>query len=248
MNTATLPTLSPLVDRWHRQIGRRVRLDLPLPRPFAAFDIVNPGRQETLVPVERLTLVLLHDVVDECGAHRLRFAGYGARRIPWGVALGGAESHAFEKNLVLEPLGWARGERLDASSDWMLQTALRMDRRIERHARTRCPVGWDRPVLPAFWAAFTEDVLSEITCEGPELNGLVHETGRSVADLVAMTRRTYEDHVLLPLAWVSHAVEQATDVYANLDGPVPVTPKRNSANSPASTAPSSAWSNGANAT
>ena len=57
-----------------------------------------------------------------------------------------------------------------------------------------------------------------IACEGPELNGLVHETGRSIEELVGMTRRVHAGHVLLPLAWVSHVAAAAVEVHADLDG------------------------------
>jgi hypothetical protein len=214
MTTATLPPTAPLVDRWHHQVGRRIRLDLPLPRPFAALDLVARGGGR-LVSVERLSFVLLHDAVDG-GGHRLRFAAYGARRIPWGIALGGIETHRFEKDLALEPLVWARGDRIDAGDRRLLRTALRLDRRVERHARSRVPVPIDRPTLPSFWAAFRPEDAKRIVCDGPELLGLVHDTGRGVDELVALHRRLSEASVLLPLAWASHVVEFATGVYADL--------------------------------
>jgi hypothetical protein len=213
MTTATLPQTS-LVDRWHRQVGRRTRLDLPLPRPFAALDLVARGGRR-LVPVERLSCVLLHDAVVD-GGHRLRVAAYGARRIPWGVSLGGIETHRLEKDLALEPLVWARGDRVDAGDRRLLQTALRLDRRVERHARRRVPVPIDRPTLPSFWAAFRPPDAEQIVCDGPELLGLVHDTGRGVDELVSLHRRLKGDQVLLPLAWVSHVAELATGVYADL--------------------------------
>ena len=221
MHTTTLRPRSPLVDRWQRQIGRRLRLDVPVPRPFAALDLlVRGGDREGLVPIDRLTFVLLHDVVDPGvhDGHRLRLAGYGIEGDPCGVAIGGAEAHRFEKNLALEPLRWSRDERVDADDAWMLRLGLRMDRRVERHSRSRRAVEFDRPALPSFWAAFPPEVALDIVCDGPEWLGVLHESGRSADELVASHRRELEGLVLLPVAWVSHVVEEAITLFADLDG------------------------------
>lgn len=217
MTTLSLPiSPSPLVDRWQNQIGRRQRLGLTETRPLAALDFaVHGGADGTLVPVERLVIRLLYDAPDGDG---LRFAAYGTRRIPWGVALGGIESHRLERNAALEPLAWARRERLDASDGWLLRQVLRMDRRIERHQRSGKVIDRTRPALPSFWAAFPRDVASRIDGDGPELTGLVHESGRSTGELLAEARREYRGRVLFPLAWVSHHWESAAEVYADLRG------------------------------
>ena len=143
----------PLSDLWRRQVGRRQRNRDP--RPLAALGYLTNGPVvEDLIEIEKLVLVVVYDETAARGTTTTRVAGYSGCPIPWGVRWGGAENSCFLKNLLLQPMAGARGQRLDAESKSLLRLALQLDREIQRHLYygRRCKGPQLR--LPKLWAGF----------------------------------------------------------------------------------------------
>ena len=132
MITACEPSLR---DLWRRQIGRRQR-DCD-PRPLAALGYLTNGPVvEDLIEIEKLVLVVVYDETATRGNTTTRVVGYSGCPIPWGVRWGGAENSRFLKNLLLQPMAGARGQRMDTESESLLRLALQLDREIQRHLYT----------------------------------------------------------------------------------------------------------------
>ena len=206
------PSLS---DLWRRQIGRRHRNRDP--RPLAALGYLTNGPVvEDLIEVEKLVLVVVHDETAERGNMSTRVAGYLGCPIPWGIRWGGAENSRFLKNLLLQPMPGARGQRLDTASESLLRLALQLDRDIERQLYYRRRFNREQLRLPKLWAGFRPAVAAGIEPGGPELDGYCGRTGRSTTEALDSIGRHYFGFVLFPLAWVSSAWQQAAAVFADL--------------------------------
>lgn len=206
------PSLS---DLWRRQIGRRHRHRDP--RPLAALGYLTNGPVvEDLIEIDKLVLVVVHDETAARGNTMTRVAGYSGCPIPWGVCWGGEENSRFLKNLLLQPMAGARGQRLDTASESLLRLTLQLDRDIEQYLfyGRRCKGSQFR--LPKLWAGFRPGDTTRIEPGGPELADYCTRTGRSASDALASTQRNYFGLVLLPLAWVSSAWQHAATIFADL--------------------------------
>jgi hypothetical protein len=206
------PSLS---DLWRRHIGRRHRHRDP--RPLAALGYLTNGPVvEDLIEIDKLVLVVLQDETAARGNTLARVAGYSGCRIPWGIRWGGAENSLFLKNLLLQPMAGARGQRLDTASESLLRLALQLDRDVERHLfyGRRCKGSLFR--LPKLWAGFRPADAAHIEPGGPELAEHCARTGSSASDVLATIQRNYFGLVLFPLAWVSSAWQHAATIFADL--------------------------------
>ncbi len=206
------PSLS---DLWRRQLGCRRR---PCnPRTLAALGYLTNGPVvEELIEIDKLVLVVVYDKTAARGNTTTCVAGYSACPIPWGIRWGGAENSRFLKNLSLQPMAGARGQRLDTASESLFRLALQLDRDIERllcYGR-RCKSRQLR--LPKLWAGFRPGDAARIEGDGPELAEYCARTGRSAADNLAAMQRNHFGLKLFPLAWVSIAWQQAVSVFADL--------------------------------
>jgi hypothetical protein len=193
------PQEPTLLDQWRERIGRRRRWNSQ-PRPLAALSYLTNGPViEDLIEIDHLVLVALFDDPTDRGGHALRVAGFSAARVPWGVRWGGPEQSKFFKNLLLQPMPGARGQRLDTASADLLGLALQLDREIERHIHYGRRCKREQLQLPCLWAGFrTADVIG-ITGDGPELAAYAQRTGHRPAHLLEKTRRDYFGLTLYPL-------------------------------------------------
>ncbi len=207
-----------LLAVWRRQMGRPSRR-AALPRPLAALGYLTSGAVvDGLVEIENLVLVVLYDELHDDGRLSLTLAGYSGARVPWGVQWGGVEHNLFFKDLLLRPRPQAYGRCLDTRHPQLLELALRMDRLLDRFGRYT-HLGKERQlVLPRLWAGFRTSCLPQLTGEGPELAAAAAHTGQSPEELLRQSRRQYEGLALFPMEWVSHHWEQATAVFADLQG------------------------------
>ena len=173
-----------LSDLWRRQVGRRHRNRDP--RPVAALGYLTNGPViEDLIEIDKLVLVVVHDETAARGNTMTRVAGYSGCPIPWGVRWGGTENSRFLKNLLLQPMAGARGQRLDTASESLLRLVLQLDRDIERHLfyGRRCKGPSLR--LPKLWGGFRSADAAHIEPGGPELADYCTRTGRSANDALA---------------------------------------------------------------
>ena len=181
------PSLS---DLWRRQIGHRHHNRDP--RPLAALGYLTNGPViEDLIEIDKLVLVVVHDETATRGNTMARVAGYSGCPIPWGIRWGGADGSLFVKNLLLQPMAGARGQRLDTASESLLRLALQFDRDMERHLLygRRCKGPQLR--LPKLWAGFRSADVAHIEPGGPELAEHCARTGRSADDAMAAIQRSY---------------------------------------------------------
>ena len=193
--------------------GRRRRVH---PRTVAALGYLTDGPiVDSLIEVEKLTMVLLYDEPIHSGPYALRLAGYCGNRIPWGVRFGGPANCRFLKDLALQPVPGGQGYRIDLADEELLALGLQLDREFDRHARFNRPVR-ERPSLPRFWAGFRPEDAAGITAEGPELAAYAARTGETPARLLERLRREHQGLTLHPLAWVSHLWQQAAAIFADL--------------------------------
>ena len=82
---------SDLLTQWYRQTSSQRRYVL-CPRPVAAISYLARGViLDQFLPIEQLTLVVVHDERLDDGNVALRMAGFSGERVPDGVAWGGSE-------------------------------------------------------------------------------------------------------------------------------------------------------------
>ena len=118
------PQEPTLLDQWRERIGRRRRWNSQ-PRPLGALSYLTNGPViEGLIEIDHLVFVALFDDPADRGGHALRVAGFSPACVPWGVRWGGPEQSKFFKNLLLQPMPGARGQRLDTASADLLGRAL----------------------------------------------------------------------------------------------------------------------------
>jgi len=214
---ATSEQPSPL-DQWRKRLGGR-RYRRSTPRALAALGYLTNGPMlDGLIEVENLRIVILYDEPFRPGHCALRMAGFSGSRVPWGVCLGGPDNCFFVKDLRLQPVPGGRRYRLDLADESILAMGLGLERelvRCDRFCRGRVR---ERPCLPKLWAGFRPEDATSVTGDGPELAAYAARTGRSPRCLLQHLRRDNFGFAIYPLAWVSHAWEQALAVFADLDG------------------------------
>jgi hypothetical protein len=149
--------------------------------------------------LEATSAVLLHVESNGHGPNRLRFCAYGAHAIGFGIQWGTCEGTRFSKSLELRPRLAAKGRRFDVERVGLLHTALNLFEAICRAEEHEIV---EHLQLPQAWAAFDADY--PVSGDGPELNGDVHRSGMSTAELMVRCRRWHQSQELYPLEWVSH--------------------------------------------
>jgi hypothetical protein len=212
---ATCKQDSPL-DQWRNRLGGRRRRTQP--RPLATLGYLVDGPViNSLIEVEKLTIILFYDELIRAGHCALRLAGYAGSRIPWGVRFGGPENCRFFKDLRLQPVPGGRGYRLDLADIELLALAVQLERELDRHARYQQHRVREQVRLPKLWAGFRPAEAANITGDGPELAAYAARAGKSPQRLLEHLRRERRGLVLHPLGWVSHHWQQAVAVFADLE-------------------------------
>lgn len=207
-----------LLDGWRRQIARRARRRHCQPRRLGAIGYLTSGPAlDGLIELQNLVLTVLYD--QPCGHQSVavRAAGFAAEIVPWGIEWGGPEKSRFLKNLTQRPARGARGRCIDLASTKLLELALELDRQVERRSRRRYLPIRRQLRLPSHWVGFHKSAASELTFEGPELERFCLRINGSVQDAVERKRREHYGLVLYPLEWVSHVLQSAVTVFADLN-------------------------------
>ena len=71
---------------------------------LAAMSVLSQAKlHEGLIPLRRVLFVVMYDEDAGWSPQRTRLAGYGARRVPWGIRCGGTQDCQFDKNANLRP-------------------------------------------------------------------------------------------------------------------------------------------------
>jgi hypothetical protein len=184
---------------------------------LAALGYLTDGPvTQGLVEIEKLCLVILSEQPIGPRHGALPLAGYGGRRVPWGVRFGGADQCRFLKDLSLQPVRGARGYRLDLARSELLALGLQLHGELQRHARYRQQQVRAGLQLPKLWAAFPPAVAVRISGDGPELEAYARRIGRHPQRLFEHLRRDHFGLALYPLAWVSQHWQQAVVVFVDL--------------------------------
>jgi len=179
--------------------------------------LANGPVHDGLIEIEHLTLVVLYEESLTPQYSALRLAGFAAKRIPWGIRLGGPGQCLFCKDLRLQPVPGANGYRLDLDNTELLSLGLALNQERNRHMRSEKRRFQEHPRLPKLWAAFRPADATQITGDGPELTAYATKTGLAPEVLLERLRREHGGLVLHPLAWVSHHWQQALAVFADLE-------------------------------
>lgn len=211
---AHVSTSVELLARWRRQIGAQRR---SLRGLGGLACLVDGGPEADLVPLERLTLLVLHDLPrgDQVA---VRLAAFAAGRVPHGVQWGGAAQRRLRKDLALAPAPRGQGLRLDLFDAPLVDAALRLNWRIDLALRYQRSAARARLRLPRLWAGFAEEVAADMTGDGPELAALAAKFGLPPAALLTKFRREHGGRTLFPLDWVSHRAPEAVGLWAELRG------------------------------
>ena len=184
---------------------------------LAAMSVLSKARlHEGLIPLRRVLFIVLYDEDSGWSPQRTRLAGYGARRVPWGIRCGGAQDCRFDKNANLRPKPRATGWRMDSRYREVLRTARQLRKSIASRRDEPDGAISMQIQLPEFWAAFGPRDIDRIDGDGPELLGEVHTTGQSAEELMRERRRDHNGLTLYPLPWVSHLWERFRSVLIDL--------------------------------
>jgi hypothetical protein len=222
MITVATPTEN-ILAKWRRQIGARRHPQLIAARTgFVSATFISESRTASqLVRLDRVRVALLfedgnaYDDDGKSARSKLRFALYGASRIPHGVQWGGAENNRLLKDLVLMPSRDARGLRIGREQKDLLSLALRLDRRLSCAARH--PAAPRLPFrLPSLWAGFYPSDALSVTPDGPEFEEACRRNNASTAEMLASAARREFGLVLCPLEWLSNQLECAAGVFVEL--------------------------------
>ncbi len=207
------PESTPL-DQWRERFGGRRRRAQA--RTIAALGyLTDCPAIDGLVPIEKLTLVLLYDEPIRLGQCALRLVGYRAAPVAWGVRFGGRNACRFVKDLMLQPVPGGDGYRIDLADEELLALGLLLERDMDRCVRFHKPVR-ECPNLPKLWAAFSPESASGVTGDGPELHAYAARVGADPAELFERFRRQHHGMTLLPLPWASHRWQDARAIFADL--------------------------------
>lgn len=148
---------SAILQRWRRQIACRTELaDRRGVRPFVLVGYRLDGTPEgTLVPLERLTFLVLFDEWDEDDRLATRLLGFRGRTMHDLIQVGGPELTRFEKDLRLPPCS-GNGRRLDPHDAALCEAALSWEKYLERvnrhpHYPRRNILRW-----PTWWCSAAE--------------------------------------------------------------------------------------------
>ena len=205
-----------LVNRWHRQIGRR--RPYRHQRPLAALGFLRRSNEkaETLVELQRLLAVVLFDESIGRPVPALRLVGYGACQLPDGVQWGGPEQSKFYKDLRLAPEPGAWSLQLDATNIDLLHLALQLHSDIHRVDRFAPKSASLQPKLPRLWAGFSPSDAVCLKGQGPEFAELCAKFKLAPEAMLEKFRREHRGLVCLPLDWVSNQLAGSLSVFADV--------------------------------
>lgn len=187
-----------VLQRWRRQIAGRTSLaDRRGVRPFVLVGYrLDAPPEGTLVPLERLTFLVLFDERNEDDHLATRLLGFRGRTMHDRIQVGGPELTRFDKDLRLPPCS-GNGCRLDPHDAALCETALGSEKYLERVNRhphyprrniLRWPTWWC-PVMKAPTQLPTRCLRGEtlIPVEAAAANGL--PIGRVFADIAGVPKR-----------------------------------------------------------
>jgi hypothetical protein len=220
MRLSALNKKSAPVAAWRRQIGRQLKARRHQgPRPFAAVSLIARSTScSKLINIRQLAICVLHDVFEEGGYPRIRFAAYRIGLTPFGISIGGQARIILDKDLALGPKARAFGRRFATHDGRWLPIALRMDRCVSRHARHPYAPRQSELRLPSFWASLTT---SDVHADGPELDEICRTYGLP-ADVALLTcARRHKGQVLFPVEFVSGMWRQFKAIFADLKSFIP---------------------------
>lgn len=121
------------------------------------------------------------------------------------------------KDLTLYPRYDARGQRLGLENGNTLRWALELDRSLTWAARP--PAVRSGPVrLPRLWAGYRTSCVPELYGGGPEFEFECSQYGLTEEMVFRKSERQFEDLTLYPLEWVSHQLDLAVTVFAEMRG------------------------------
>jgi hypothetical protein len=180
----------------------------------AALDYLPRGQiKRGLIPIEKLTLVVLYADATQSGRW---LAGYSGERVPWGVAWGSAERRQFLKDLTLPAKVGAPAAQLELEDASLIELAYQLNGLLEQHRSQRLPAVQRRLELPKLWAGFERKAANHVKGSGPELYAQCQRRSRSARALLNSSRRFHGGLVLFPLNWVSHRWRDIACVFADV--------------------------------
>jgi hypothetical protein len=206
--------------RWRRQMTAHLDLHyVEARRGFAALTFVdNANISSPFVDINNLIALLLYeDVPSGTGRSPLRLCGYRIRCTPDGIRWGGTENGdcVLDKNLTLSPQFGGRGPRLDCRKCDLIDTALKLDRRLSAAAR-HSAAPWRELRLPRLWAGFRAQRAIALRGDGPEFEQACRSQSSAPDDLFNATARRIDGLVAYPLEWVAGELPSAVAVFAEL--------------------------------
>lgn len=219
MISQAMPHARPdLMQRWREQIARqRRRRAAQGPRPLAAIGyLVHGPTFDGFVDLRRLQVVRLIDEVADDGYLVTRVSGFGCLMVRWGVRIGGPRLRRFNKDLTRAPGLVATGGRFSLAQPEVLSLALDLDRYLDKHRQFPHLPRFRQPDLPALWAGFEPRVAADLCGAGPELESVARRSGRSPMLTFRASNQTIRGQEAWPLAFVSHAWQRISTVYAEV--------------------------------
>ena len=206
---------SLLIQEWRDRIPDRYRKPRDR-RPLGALGyLANGPAFDGMIEIEKLVLVVLYDEPNR-GLCPLRLAGLSGRPVAWGVRWGGPEGSKFFKDLRLQPLPHARGQRVDTRDTDLLQLGLRLEHQLQRNLGNRWLPVQRCPQLPKLWAGFRRSESIAIQGDGPELASVARRRRESAEQVLESSKREYHGLLLSPLEWVSHLWQQSVTILADI--------------------------------
>ncbi len=209
-----------LCRRWRRQIAaRHERPSARWPREVGALGfLVDGGRNNALVELSKVLLVVVYDENFGRRFPVIRLRGFRASRVKHGVLWGGSENARLRKDLSLCPRPDAKGVRVDSRHTELLELALRLDHRIDQAVRFQ-PSAYNRRFrLPRLWAGFSQSMAATLRGEGPEFETLCQQFGLPREVMFEDFQRRQDGLTLYPMEWVSDQMKGSLAIFAELEG------------------------------
>lgn len=148
---------SQVLQRWRRQVaGRHELAERRGVRPFALVGYrTRAAPSERLIPLERISFVVLFDDRDDDDRLVTRLVGVRARLVGDRLVIGGADNTLFDKDVRSAPCSGS-GRRLDPQDPELSELALSWEQHLERvHRHPHYP---RRNVLrwPTWWCEVSQ--------------------------------------------------------------------------------------------
>jgi hypothetical protein len=209
--------------RWRQQIlSRRDAMSINARRGLIAMYVHEKANLRfPFVELNSLSTYLVYEDEVRCTnspyytRSSLRFCMYVAKQVSHGVEWGGRNNSRLFKDLTLCPSRIAQGQRLGLSYERTLRLALELDRSLSRAACT--PSIQDATMrLPRLWAGYRASYLSQLHGAGPEFEFECGQSRTSPENVLKSSERQFDGLTLLPLEFVSHQLDLAVTVYAEM--------------------------------